>query len=320
MDRDPGPGEPAEHRLTAAAGARTPDAPRRGGAATSPQERFTKAPDPVGLAVARVAQKAVEPNTVILFGSRARGDHRPDSDVDLLVICRTEHAMPTPRIKRAIKAYFAQNPPELGVDIIPMAREKFEYSRRAKNHVAGQALRDGIIMSDERLDHSNRYEDGYPDSWPDVKQRLRATHRHLRTFEREFSHPEGEQESYGFNAQQAVENAMKAWMSAADIDYQRIRDLQDTAERILNDPAESQTLAAEQLRLLMNYTTFEDPDHPAEYDNWLTKYAVTYRYEGTGFRMDDLEKNRFRQEIIAAALTFVNRAHELCGTDPSDLQ
>ena len=36
--------------------------------------------------------------------------------------------------------------------------------------------------------------------------------------------------------------------------------------------------------------------------------------------MEDLEKNRFRQNIMAAALTFTNRAHELCGTDDSDLQ
>ena len=286
----------------------------------SRQTRFPKTPDLVGLAVALAAQRAVEPNTVILFGSRARGDHRPESDVDLLVICQKEHAMPAARIKRAIKAYFAQHPPELSVDIVPMAKENFEYARRAKNHVAGQALRDGIIMSGEKLDLSNQYQDDYPNSWPDVKQRLQATYRHLGTFEREFSHPEGEQESYGFHAQQAVENAMKAWMSAADIDYQRIHDLQDTAERILNDPTESQTLAAEQLRLLMDYTTFEEPNHPGEHDNWLTKYSVTYRYEGTGFRMEDLEKNRFRQNITAAALTFANRAHELCGTDDSDLQ
>ena len=46
-----------------------------------------KAPDAIGLAAAQAAQTAVAPDTVILFGSRARGDHRPDSDVDLLVIC-----------------------------------------------------------------------------------------------------------------------------------------------------------------------------------------------------------------------------------------
>ena len=286
----------------------------------NPQMRRTTPPDPIGLAVAGVAQQAAKPNTVILFGSRARGDHRPTSDIDLLVIYRKENSIPTSRIKQAIKAYFTENPPELGVDIIPMEKEKFDYSRRAKNHVAAQALRDGIIMSGEKLDFSNNYEDDYPESWPDVKQRLQATYRHLGTFEREFSHPEGEQENYGLHAQQAVENAMKAWMSAAGIGYQRIHDLQDTAERILNDPAESQTLAAEQLRLLMDYTTFEDPDYPGERENWLTKYAVAYRYEGTGFRMDELEKTKFRQEIVAATLTFGNRAHELCGTNDSDLQ
>ena len=104
---------------------------------------------------------------------------------------------------------------------------------------------------------------------------------------------------------------MKAWMSAAEIDYRLNHDLQEASELILNDPAECQTVAAAQLRLLMDYTTFEDSSHPNEYENWLTKYAVIYRYEGTGFRMDNLEKTRFRQEIMAAALTFVNRAHEL---------
>ncbi len=277
-------------------------------------------PDPVGLAVAREAQRAAGQNTVILFGSRARGDHSPHSDVDLMVVGQTESAVSASRIRRVVKAYFAEYPPELGVDIIPITKEKFEYARRAKNHVAGQAWRDGIVMSNENLDFSNRYRDDHPTGWPDVKQRLQAAYRHLGTFEREFNHPDGEQESYGFHAQQAVENAMKAWMSAADIDYRRVHDLQDIAERILADATEANSLAGAQLRILMGYTTFEDPNHPGEYDNWLTKYAVIYRYEGTGFRMDNLEKEEFGQQIVAATRTFVNRAHELCGTDDPDLR
>lgn len=284
------------------------------------QPHCEQAPDPIGLAVARVAQQAAEPNTVILFGSRARGDHRPSSDVDLLVIFHKETATPTSRIKRAIREYFAEHPPELGVDITPMDEERFNYSRRAKNHVSAQALRDGIIMSGERLDFANNFQDDYPESWPDVKEKLQAAYRQLNTFNRMMETGDFAQEDYGFHAQQAVGNAMKAWMSAADIDYRRIHDLEDAAERTLNGPGEANTLAAEQLRLLMDYTTFEDPNHPGEYENWLTKYAVAYRYEGTGFRMDDLENTRFRKEIIAAALTFVNRAHELSGTDDSDLQ
>ena len=44
-------------------------------------------PDPKALGLAHLVQEAVSPDTVILFGSRARGDHRPDSDMDLMLIC-----------------------------------------------------------------------------------------------------------------------------------------------------------------------------------------------------------------------------------------
>jgi len=38
--------------------------------------------------ITRRIVEAVSPERVILFGSRARGDHRPDSDIDLLVVFR----------------------------------------------------------------------------------------------------------------------------------------------------------------------------------------------------------------------------------------
>lgn len=44
------------------------------------------APDPIGLAIAREIQKKVHPAEIMLGGSRAAGDHRPDSDVDLTAI------------------------------------------------------------------------------------------------------------------------------------------------------------------------------------------------------------------------------------------
>lgn len=38
-------------------------------------------------------RKALRPERIILFGSRARGDHRPDSDFDVLVVSRKFHAV-----------------------------------------------------------------------------------------------------------------------------------------------------------------------------------------------------------------------------------
>ena len=56
--------------------------------------------DPVALEIARAAQKAAEPAVVILFGSRARGDHRPNSDVDLLVVANDEQSRARARSRR----------------------------------------------------------------------------------------------------------------------------------------------------------------------------------------------------------------------------
>ena len=53
--------------------------------------------------IVRRLVEAVDPDRIILFGSRARGDARPDSDIDLLIIKDTDQ----PSYRRAIPAYRA---------------------------------------------------------------------------------------------------------------------------------------------------------------------------------------------------------------------
>lgn len=278
-----------------------------------------RAPDRTALEFAKAVQSELTEDTVILFGSRARGDHRPNSDVDLLIISEAGPGAGRGRAIRVAREYFRDNPPRLRVDVVTMDARTFNYCRRAKNHVAAQAMRDGVLMSDENLDLSGSYEDGYPDSWPDVKERLQAVYRHLGIFGREIDHPDGIQEMYGFHAQQAVENAIKAWLSAAGLEYRAVHDLREVADQILADPTESGTLAAAQLRLLIDYTSFPGAGRAGGPDNWLTLYAVSYRYSGTAFRMDDVDRDRFRAEIDLAVGTFINRAYELTGTGETDV-
>ena len=277
-------------------------------------------PDPKALAIARAAQDAVHNSTIILFGSRATGTHHENSDVDILLVFNAGPIAEISRAGRAIKQFMAENPPRLKVDIASMDASRFQYCRRAPNHVAGQATRKGIIMAPERLEFTGNYDDNYSASWPDTKERLQAAYRHIGGFEREFHHPEGEQENYGFSAQQAVENSLKAWISAAALNYSRIHDLEEIASEILNDQNESTTLAAAQLRTLMNYCTAEDPENPGEQINWLSRYAAQYRYAGTAHTMNGNEKERFREEILLASHTFINRAQELTSTTDEDLQ
>ena len=278
-----------------------------------------RAPDRTALAVAQAVQSEMPANTVILFGSRARGDHRPNSDVDLLIISDSGRGAGSGLAARVAREYFQDNPPRLRVDVVTMDVKTFNYCRRAKNHVAAQAIRDGVVMSDENLDLSAAYEDGYPDSWPDVKERLQAAYRNMRAFHRLIDFDDSDQEMYGFHAQQSVENAIKAWLSAAGLAYRAVHDLREVADQILADPTEAGTLAAAQLRLLIDYTSFENAGRAGGPDNWLTLYAVTYRYSGTGFRMDDIDRDRFRAEINLAVGTFINRAYELTGTSEADV-
>lgn len=278
-----------------------------------------RAPDRTALEVAKAVQSELPADTVILFGSRARGDHRPNSDVDLMIISDSGRGAGSGLAARVAREYFQDHPPRLRVDVVTMDVKTFNYCRRAKNHVAAQAIRDGVVMSDENLDLSGGYEDGYPDSWPDVKERLQAAYRHLGGFGREIDHRDGIQEIFGFHAQQAVENAIKAWLSAAGLEYRAVHDLREVADQILRDPTESGTLAAAQLRLLIDYTSYPNAGRAGSPDNWLTLYAVVYRYSGTGFRMDDIDRDRFRAEINLAVGTFINRAYELTGTSESDV-
>ena len=92
------------------------------------------------------------------------------------------------------------------------------------------------------------------------------------------------------------------------------------SQPLLNDHREANTQAAEQLRSLLKYTTYEKPGRPGRYADWLTHYAVGYRYSGTGFRMEDLDRERFRDEINLSVNAFIGRAQELTGTGASDLE
>ena len=283
-------------------------------------ERILRKPCRLGLAAARAAQAAVEPDIVILFGSRARGDHRPDSDIDLLVVHAEGRSWAVAAARRAGYARLQAIAPHTAVNAIGLTRPRFAYARRAKNHVAAQALRDGVVMNGEKLDGPPEGDDEYPVNWPDIKERLQAAHRNLAAFDYLISNPAMDQEIYGFHAQQAVENALKGWLSAADLDYDRSHARDRLAAPLLAHPAEGATAAAEQLRRLLEYTAYYRIEISGNPQTWLTRYAAEYRYSGARYHMDDLEKARFQEEIQQTVHASIARIHRITGTDAGDWQ
>ncbi|MCX5758484.1 MAG: nucleotidyltransferase domain-containing protein [Candidatus Hydrogenedentes bacterium] len=83
---------------------------------------------------------AVHPKRIILFGSRARGNAAPESDVDLVVV------YDGPRSKRdvqlEIRRLFAH--PGFSMDLFVMTSEELEAARTTANTLAREVAEHGV--------------------------------------------------------------------------------------------------------------------------------------------------------------------------------
>jgi uncharacterized protein len=85
------------------------------------------------------------PQRLVLFGSRARGDARPDSDLDLLVV------MPQPRLTpqdrqvalQALRSALRPLRLPVGVDLVVVGEEDARRLADSRWHVVARALREG---------------------------------------------------------------------------------------------------------------------------------------------------------------------------------
>jgi predicted nucleotidyltransferase len=88
----------------------------------------------------------VDPDRIILFGSRARGDAKPDSDVDLLVIKASDE----PPHRRVIRAYRALKGVGVPKDILWRTPEEVAEWSAVRNYVTTEALREGRVLYEKR--------------------------------------------------------------------------------------------------------------------------------------------------------------------------
>jgi uncharacterized protein len=85
-----------------------------------------------------LARSHPEIEGVLLFGSIARGDATPSSDVDLLIVLRESDLPFLDRIPRYTPAI-----PPLGVDVLPYTRDELEKMRADGNRLLSTALAEG---------------------------------------------------------------------------------------------------------------------------------------------------------------------------------
>lgn len=87
---------------------------------------------------------AIDPRKIVLFGSRAQGTHRPESDIDLLVIADSAE----PRYKRAVPIYatLSDLPIEVDTDIIVYTPLEIAAWRDASAAFVTSALAGGTVL------------------------------------------------------------------------------------------------------------------------------------------------------------------------------
>ena len=83
-----------------------------------------------------------DPERIILFGSAARGEAGPDSDVDLLVVMRVEGS----RREKAVQIGVAVNDIPVPKDIVVTTPEDFEWRKEIVGTIERPAAREGRLV------------------------------------------------------------------------------------------------------------------------------------------------------------------------------
>jgi predicted nucleotidyltransferase len=98
--------------------------------------------------IVRRIVKVSQPQKIVLFGSRARDGHRPDSDLDLLVIKESA----APRYERAVPIYRELAGLSLGIDkdIIVYTPQEVEQWQNASAHFVTTAIREGKVIYERK--------------------------------------------------------------------------------------------------------------------------------------------------------------------------
>ena len=114
------------------------------------RDRIERA-DPKALATARELALLLPNDAVMLFGSRARGDHRPDSDMDILLLSNTaQEGVQQPHIEeagnQAAARIYGQEPhPE--VQVVPMRNGTYQRTKHSRNLITAHIAADMILAA-----------------------------------------------------------------------------------------------------------------------------------------------------------------------------
>jgi len=90
--------------------------------------------------------RAVDPEQVYLFGSRARNQATQDADVDLLIVERGRFDEPRSRLRELRRIRRAVSAFRVPKDILVYSSEEVARWRHSANHIISRCLREGRLL------------------------------------------------------------------------------------------------------------------------------------------------------------------------------
>ena len=189
--------------------------------------------DPRAVAIAQEIHDLIDAECVILFGSRSREGWTDRSDIDIMVITQeppthTDESRITAAAEKVLGQTYAESP---AIDLVMLSTEQYRSRSRSINNVAAIAAREGIKLTRNPEDYIGHEFDDAAER-EDRILRIADANMHYRNLHLMLD--AGVQDrGVVFQAHQALENGMKALISALGHRYPHHHDLEQLHHRIL---------------------------------------------------------------------------------------
>ena len=234
-------------------------------------------------AIGEAVGESLDAQCVLLFGSRARGDHEAHSDVDIAVILdASEHPLePQRRVDLEAKGTAVADSVSdrmfRRVDVRLWTEPNFRAEKRSINHVAGRIWREGRLLFGSHLTLTG---EEVVAELPHVRELVEMAQGQLRTLAAMRDTEVFREEDFGFHAERATKLTLKAWIALTGNQYQLTHFL-----HVLFDQLENAGVAeAREFRELSS----------------LTNYAVVSQYQRIASPVMD------REQVIADVRVLVD--------------
>ena len=226
----------------------------------------TRSPDPKAVQLTSQVHDLIRPQMTLLFGSRARGDHRPNSDVDILVV--TQATPPTDEWHTAItkaeqiaQAVYTDAPQ---LQFTHRTSQDFMDQSRNRNNMVSRAADEGAHFTNDPmltvyLASPRQYESAGDQET--AKVHIQRAQAYLDSFTTLVSHQMTD-EGIGAMAHAALCQALKAAIAASGHRYQAIHDVDRLHTQFLDIHLDSLLRASISPAIYQQYRDY-GANHPA---------------------------------------------------------